>query len=107
MIHKKWFKTTILGILIVVLIAAIAYPWWLLREDRAEKKADSLQTATSQFFTQYGSDVDVIKTSMLKEVLATQWADGANMHLSLHLNDVWVEVIRQPLTSDNSTIPSP
>jgi type II secretory pathway pseudopilin PulG len=97
-------KKILIGIGILVVLAAIAFPWYLLQTNKAESEENTrLQVASAKFIGQYGTDVTIIKTEKLKDILATYWADAENMHISIELGSAWVEVYRAPLNTNNTT----
>jgi type II secretory pathway pseudopilin PulG len=101
---RKYWNKIIIIIGCLVIISAIGVPWYLLQTNKSKTAEDTrLQVASAKFFGQYGTNLTIIKTEKLKEVLATYWTDNTSMHISIELGSQWVEVYRSPLNTNNST----
>ncbi len=86
-------------ILILALVASGIYIW---KDKQDSKHNEWLRRVSEQFYRQYGANAQVITTEK-PNILATYWKDDTYFHISIELGNMWVEVYRQPLNTDNTT----
>ena len=86
--------------LAIVVIAAIAFPWYRLTVSAAEvTKTQELKAVSNSFIATYGSKVtvnDLVEPENVK-MYVVSWSDDTYVHVSININGVWAEIARQEL----------